>query len=218
MRTDKNSRGWRLYARILREVAGRCTARQLSSRLGLGNNTGYCLMLRLKAQRLVHVTEWVKGSIRGNVVALYALGDAEDAPRPLCVVSGKPPRRVQARPAPTLEVIAFAEVIRAMAEPCTLQMLMEVSGGSQNQVGEFLRLARSIGVAYIGDWMPRLQGGGSPAPMWKFGIDKPNKPRPATQSRRAIEQRYQQGRRQREGMLTVLRALSSNAPEFQQAA
>ena len=213
----KNRRNWPLYALLMREIVGRCTTTELHTRLGISSSTAYAIILRLNAQRLIHIAEWSPAG-RGGPVPVWAIGDADNAPRPL-TAKGVPSKRGTAKPAPRIEVIAFAKVIKALSlsEPMTQAQIADISGSSAGQIGRFVRFARSLGLIRIGEW-DRRDFGGSPAAMYEFAPDQPDVPRPKPMCRLAVVRKYGMAKRARARQLRTLHALAANGPAHQTCA
>jgi len=114
-------------------------------------------------------------------------------------------------------MIGFASLIRALDEPLTVKAIIEATGSGGTQVNGFIRVAKRLRLVFIADWQCR-ECGGSPAPLYQLGVNRPDAARPARMSRRLVEQRYRQGKKAKAEILTVLRALSVNSSVFRHAA
>lgn len=212
----KERRSWPLYARIMRELSAPQTAKEVADTLRLQSVTMHLLILRMQSLSLIHVHDWVMRG-RGAMVSQWLAGAGVDATRPLCKTTGKSSRRFGAAVRPRVEMTTFAQLMAALSEPRTQQSIVEITGASITQVGGFLRQARRLRIIFIADWARRMHGG-APAPMYQFGFDQPDKARPHRMCRREVERRYRQGKRAKNQMLVVLRALAANGTEFRKAA
>lgn len=206
------------YARILRGLHDKpATTMELSEQHFVTEAVMRGLTRRLHAQNLIRVCEWRRAT-QGPHMRVFGFGGQPDESRPL-TRDGKVSQHIGATrppPKPTSEIIAFATLLRALTDSRGLAELHEITGIGAHSLSRNLKYMVSIGLLHVADWERRRIG--APLPLYRIGIDKPNRAAPAPMSKRARNERYGAARRDRRHTLIVLRALSANSSVFYQAA
>jgi len=211
---------FRLYAAIIKAVAlAPMTVPDIAAKVGCQARIGQRLTVRMHSLGLIYIAAW-SPSDKGPASACWMFGDKEDEPRPVCR-NGKviPPRKRQPfRPRVTgVELMHFAQLIRALAEPVSVREIQEATGRSSSTIYRTLGALRSMGLIHICEWDRRRRAGDF-TPLWRMAINKPDKARPRVYTAQELHARYNVGRQQRKNTLTVLRALASNNSVFDVAA
>lgn len=213
----KYRRSWPLYAEVVRLLYDGVTVGQLAERCRLTPNTAHLILRRFHDQGIAHIGDWIQPRARSVMVAFWQFGPGVDAPCPPAKSTGLPTRRHFAPPCrPLAETISFANLIRALAEPHSINSLADITGGTRGQVERFVRIAKQLRIVYVADW--ERSSSGPPAAMYQLGADQRDKPRPKVKTRAQIHRQYIDGRNAKRGMLTILHALAANRDESHMAA
>lgn len=209
-----------LYAALLKSVAYRAkTIAEIAGKLGFQVRSCRLLMARMHTLDLVHIAGWAE-SKKGPMSACWRLGNRPDASRPVCGNGTVLPPREKRPLRPRVvgaETLHFAALIRALAEPISVDGIRAVTGRQPSTIYRNLRALRTAGLAHIFEWDREKQAGDF-TPLWAACLDKADAPRPRAYTARELRLRYHQGRKQREATLSVIRALAQNASVFHQAA
>lgn len=210
------------YAEILRGLFDApATSGGLAQRHNVTPHVMRGITRRLHQLRMIRVAEWRK-PVQGPAMMVFGFGGEADAPRPL-TVTGAESKHIGATarpPRPTLEITAFAALMRALVERRTVGELSEITGITKHTVSRNLKHMRAIGLVYVAGWERRRQGGagGAVLPMYLLGIGRKDVPKPAMQTKQASNARYNAARRQKRHQLRLVRAICANNSVFNQAA
>lgn len=90
---------------------------------------------------------------------------------------------------PGIELLAFANLWKELAQPSTHKCLEEASGYGRVTVGFLLRRARGHGLVRIDGWLRPVRGGGL-APLYLLG-GSPDEPKPAPRPRSEMQKEYE---------------------------
>lgn len=203
----KNSKGWPLYARMLRQVTVPRTSAEVAARVGIcRSDQAAKLLSRMKMYGFIHVTGWRK--CHNGYSPIWLVGNGQDAQRPLCA-DGMPALRKPARPKPSAGMTSFASLLDGLAEPRSRKQLAEYTGCGHTAVQQLIRFAHGLRIVRIADWEKDDQRGRQPVALWEFAIDVADAPRPPPLDAPSCDRRRQQGKRARAEMLAVLRALAN---------
>lgn len=171
------------YAQVLRHVVdGGVTWIKLHEQMGLCRTSSQKTLAYLRDQQLAHVGEWQarKVGMRIERTPVFVFGSGEDAPWP---GAGKPrPRKPQRTP---VELLTFCCAIKAlMREPFMGNGLADETGMCHRTALSLIRRLHALRLAYIEDYDRREVGAGYP--LWRFGVDRKDKPKPRPMSKREI--------------------------------
>ena len=201
--------GWAGYASLLRQVQlGPKAFEDLVEFSGAGILMVRQVMNRLHDMGLVHIAGWEKRKYKGSPVRLWGFGPGQDVPHP----TGAPPGRVRnkhARYAARPELVAFANFIRALAEPITMEELVEELGSTSCNMSKLTRHCRAIGLVRVAAW--RTDRPGKPAMMFQISDGRRDAPRPKPLTRAQISARWREAQRNRRQMVDMIRATAGPA-------
>lgn len=207
------------YADVLASIA-----KKKQTAIELSEASGYCrvhirqLLRRMRDLGLIHIDHWKPQSIRNVMSPVWAFGKGVDAALPV-TKSGKVTRRdpeALGRLQPRLELVTFANLVKAMVEPQSCLGLAQTAGTDRNWTYRVLHHMHSIKLIHIAEWEPRPRGG-TPTAMYQIGR-KTDAPRPVPLGAKEASRRRSEQRQQRKQMLRIVHALAANANVFNQAA
>lgn len=217
----KFQRGVIGYARIMRLLLDEPRPSiAIANVLGVSLNGMRHILRGLHKERLVHVAKWAPpcgDGGRGCYRAVWAVGDAPDAPPPSTSrgrASQHPAQAVKGPRQPLVEIIAFAEMWRSLEGRIGAMELADHMGSTRYSVYRLLRELRRLNLAHIAEWERRIGIGGAPTPLWQIAFDKRDVSRPRPQTADVIGRRYREGRQGRELTLRVSHALAGTASNF----
>lgn len=206
MKKRNNRLMWAGYANILRATQKRPQAAEdLVELTGVGILMIRQVMNRMHDMHLVRISGWEKRRFKGSPMALWSIGSGEDAPFPGEARPGRE-RNPHARYAKRSSLVAFAYIIRALAEPITIDDLAEQVGSTTCNIARLMLHCRRIGLVHIADWRSRPGGAGKPAMMLQLGDGEPNAPRPKRMSQAERNRRYRESHTGRRRMLSMISA------------
>lgn len=197
------------YAQVLRHVVdGGCTWLQLAEKMGLVRTSAQRTLAHLRDQQLIHIGAWEdrQCGMRIERTPLFVFGAGEDAPWP-----GKGAQRPR-RPQPTpVELLTFCSAVKAMMYgPVMGNSLADETGMAPRTALGLIKRLRELNLAFIEDYQQRTCGLGYP--MWRFGIDQPDKPKKKRMSARALWTKNNAIRAQRNAQARLLRILATGSP------
>lgn len=206
------------YADVLVAIA-----KKKQTAIELAEASGYCrvhirqLLRRMRDLGLIHIDHWKPQSVRNVMSPVWAFGKGVDAPLPL-TKSGRVTQRdpeAAGRLQPRIELVTFANLVKAMVEPQTCLSLANVAGTDRNWTYRVLNHMHAIKLVHIAEWETRSRGG-QPSAMFQIG-SKADAPRPRPMGAKEASRRRSQQRQQRKQMLRIVHALAANASIFSQA-
>ena len=163
------------YVSILRAIQRRpaTTAQVCDAEIG-SLNTARFLLRKMHAVKLIHVGAWQAREARcKGYTAVWHFGAGQDVPYP----SGEVPKPSKRANNISSSMVAFAELMRALAEPTTKAELAERTGLSDETIRVVLEHASDIKMVRVAGWQP-TEGDGYPAALWQLGYG-PSPARPA---------------------------------------
>ncbi len=152
-------------------------------------------------------------SIRGTPSAIFAAGCGDSVPPPVskhgkCATTSWA-KNIKIRP--TVNMVLFASMIRALEVGATVAELTEQSGCNPRTANRFLNHARRIRVAYIESWLKNPTG--YPARVFMLG-EKRDAPRPKamTPKEKGLRQYYaKKERKQLQAMNAAFFAVAASS-------
>lgn len=220
MSTQGQRLGCRGYAELLRLVVdhGPLTVTELAERADLTRLNALRYLVTMHHAKVLRIAEW-REKYHCPYRPAYALGSEPDAVMPTTRATAR--RATSARPAPlavthrslSSHVLYFASVVKALAEPHSVDELQAAVGGNMSILRSLLRRMHSLHLIFIAEWY-RAATNGVATRYWQFGIDKRNKSKPPKVDKVAYMRRYRAGLAARAETLQVLQALASNAGSF----
>jgi hypothetical protein len=215
MKTVPKRLCWRGYASILRAVQVEpLNITDIAIRLQCGLNNLRRIINRMHDLRLVHIARWDKRKDKKNFQAVWAFGGADDAPYPDGSKKPGTPRGPNAWGMHRPELIAFANIIRALAVPVTRAELVECSGSTSCNISRLMRHCAAIKLVRIAAWDTSKPG--KPAAALQLGTG-PDAPRPKPSPRKEIQRRCRAATKQRSMDQRFMRALATPGACYSQA-
>lgn len=185
---------WPFYIALLGHLSqGPATAMEIGRAVGVQALSIRSTLRRMLSLRLVHVDSIIAGP-RNAPTMRWAAGAGPVTAAPCC-----------APMQPRAELISFAALLRALAEPMSAAELADTTGTSRNNLYRALPLLRQAGLIRIAEWQVRLHGG-SPLALHALGSG-PDAPRPKPLPRKLIQKRSRDARLSRQRQAAVSRAL-----------
>jgi hypothetical protein len=179
MARPKSPIGKRGYARILRRLVDQpSTVQQVMDACVIGRTAAYRILPSMCVLGLAHVSGWL--SVKDKPYQpIYSAGDGAEAPMPDARPNGRPVAHPKPAPRrqPPAELIAFADVVRALDAPHSAIELAEATGQNITSIRRLLDHMRGLGLVRIASWERRLVVGGPPIPSYEFAIDGQDAPR-----------------------------------------
>ncbi len=209
----KNRRNMPLYALVLCSVAreGK-TAAQVAEELRVGVNTVHRIFRGMHG-RVAFICGYLRRP-RGRPVALWRLGQEQDATRPEALAAFD--HQIKPRSL-GIEMTTFCILVEGMlVEPMSMRRMLDLTGCVRTTLLNIVRVFREARVAHVGAWeRPREQGAWGPC----YGInpDADDIPKPKPLARTLVERRYHAGRRDKLRQARIAHALAANASFFSQA-
>lgn len=199
---------WAGYATILRAIQkGPKASEDLEQLTGIGITMIRQTLNRMHDMRLVHIGGWEQRCERRQYMVLWAFGPGIDAPHPL-VRPGRPRNR-HARYAMRPSLVAFAHIVRTLADPISINDLADEVGSTSSNIARLMVHCRRIGLVRIADWRQRKEGMGRPAMLLQISDGEPNAPRPKRMSESERCRRYRQRTTGRQHMLAMIHATAA---------
>lgn len=167
------------YARILRALLDRpMTETQLRENCGIGHTAAHRIIRAMHHLKLVHIWSWdcTEGT---RFVPVFAFGDRPDTPTPSRRPNGRlagAARFASAKVAPP-ELLAFADIVRALREPCSAKEVAEAAGVHEHHTRGLIDQMRSLRLVHIASWAWRDRGG-PPIALYAIGPNRRDAPRP----------------------------------------
>lgn len=194
--------GWSGYVQILAQLQRTpLTAQQIEDQLGISKNNGAKVARAMHSARLTHIASWqTTGSDRAHWRPVWGFGAGPDAQRP-----GEGKRTWSRANNIAANLLALASVLRALAEPISIEDLAIATGCGIGSVRMMLKQARTLGLVHVAYWSPVGQRGGAPTAMWCLG-QRHDAPRPKPKSRREIHAQCWARRRGRLAMQAMIAA------------
>lgn len=195
-------RGMRGYAIILGALRDQpMTAPELSEKLGMYGNTPRIIVRQLHHRGLIHIAGWKITSVRAHAIPVYAQGCGSDAPLPDRSTGLPRSRRDYGAPTPRTEMIAFATIMEALAEPHTAKSLCELSGLYHRTVYVLIGILRKLRLVHIAGWDQTIAL--APVALYQLG-DKRDANRPRPKSKTDVWRTHDIRRRERAKALRVI--------------
>lgn len=199
---------WKGYASVLRftQLAPR-TYGEIAEHLGAGVANVRRIVNRMHDLRLVHIVGWEKRTLKGCWQALFAFGAGKDAPYP----TGKRPGQERRTPPSEMsryrqrpEMLAFAQIVRALTVPVTRKELMEETGATLSNLAILIRHCKAIGLIRVAAWDTSRPG--KPAEALQIG-DAPDAKRPKPMTRSEVQRRARLRRKERDANSVLMAAI-----------
>jgi len=215
MKTQRRKIGVRLgmagYATILRRLqcSALTTAQLCEAEIGCMNTTRQVLR-RMHQCRLIHVAAWQPRKARcGGFASVWGAGDLPDAPYP----GPAPKRQAKGENNVAPAMVAFASLIRELAEPCTKADLVAATGLNEETIRTVLDHAHRIHLVRIKGYQ-RHGHDGYWAALWILGTG-PDARRPATKPRVEVDRDNRMRRKELAAVKRLQGVFAS--PQFVQA-
>lgn len=197
---------WADYARMLRHLHDTpATSLEMADATRLGIKSIRAILRRMRDLTLIHAPGAVKVGKHALPVWHFGAGESIDM-RGLY-----PPLQ------PNVELITFAVILRSLKQqPQSAASLAAVAGINADRCRELLLcLHEELHMVCIVQWRKRrAKPGGSPLPMYSFGIDQPDVPRPTPMTQQAMWQRRNQVVAAHKRQAKRMSALCANASIF----
>lgn len=211
--SHKGRMGLCVYAQILASITRKPqSAADICADFDRGPQRVRELLWRMTQLRLAHVSGWIRPAIdKGLWLPVFAGGDAPSVPYPRDrnAWSRAPQGSHLPTNDPRPELIAFAAVLRAMAEPASMEDIHSATGISKTHLRNLLRVLHAEGIAHTAGWERAPSEIGSPAQLHKFGAGR-NVPRPAPKDRRTVSIEWRKRATARKRQLQAVRILAGH--------
>lgn len=171
------------------------TARQVDERFGKMRSRTRSLIRLMHEQGLVHICGW-RPSTEGNLAAVWRAGAGVDVPAPGRVLPKRRSGTVR------VELVAFAHLMRALAEPISAKALMEAVGVTENPMYTLLKHMKELRLIRIVEW--DLTIGTTPVALYQLGSGR-DADRPQATPMRELWRRENERRRTRNQMQALIR-------------
>lgn len=179
---------------------------------GLSYCGAYGAIGSLYALRMAHISGWLLRP-RCRPVAVYAFGPGVDAPCPARTLNGRRSRGGETPEAksPSSTMVALVYAMRAIQDqPHTREELSEITGLHRRPCVLMLKAMVENGFAHVAGWDHPLTGG--PRPTYGAGRKAPAK-RPRRESKKAVNARYWQRRKERQQFAALHQAFVAPAQQ-----
>lgn len=197
--------GWKGYATILRAVQIKPrTYGEIASAAGGGVNNIRRVINRMQSLGLVHIAGWEQRKPRTRPQALFSFGPGEEAPYPKDCKRPAVVRNPKAYGMHRPELIAFAVIIRALAEPVTRAHLVDLAGSTSCNISKLIQHCKAIGLVRIAGWDTSRPG--KPAEELSIGCAR-DAARPAPMPKHEVQRRSRAAAKQRASDQWFMRAL-----------
>lgn len=208
------------YVDILRCVIdGPVSRSMVMERCGVNRTNCWRILETLHHMRIIHIAGWDERP-RTAAMPLYAYGDLPDVAPPTVRPNGRRSLGVLHRgPTPAClmpEVIAFANILKALEEPATRDELRARTGSAVRTLRVTLDRLLLKRVAFICDWEPRRVHG-PPIPRFQIGIDEKDAKRPAPMPKNVVNARYRLASKAKAQDARIHRALAGNSTPYREA-
>lgn len=186
------------YVPLLAAMPG--TIVEIGERTGVCQTTAYKLVREFHRLGIVHRSGLVPGKLRSTPRPIWSSGPGVDVPV-------KRERRARVvRP----QVIAFASVIKALAEPRTIAELSDETGVCRGVISAIVKALRARRLSHVGEW-ERRHGCPIARHVWGRGGDAR---RPRVQTKRELNARHNPASVAKRRMLRLIRATAGNDARF----
>ena len=210
-RPGKAKLGMAGYVKILAILRRQpCTTAEIQPLAGIGHTSAAALLPSFHLAGLAHIADW-RQDYNCATMPVYAYGPGNDADMPAKRPTGKACNgaRLSLRRVARPDVVALASVMRALSEPKTRQELHDETGLAATTIRLILRALKVSKLARVAEWLPK-PGGGVPIEAYQLGSGA-DTPRPKAITKSEVARRYREAKRQRESMLTIIRATAGVA-------
>lgn len=167
------------YAQALRTIIdGGATWHEVAARVGVGLKCARAMCRGFCVQGLVHVAEWrqVQSGTKRRWTPVYAPGLGQDAAPPVAIREKRSITRAELR--------GFCDLVKALQmDSWHGKGLAEFLGQSVKPVRRTLRALHELRLVRVDDYMHRARAGRRP-PLYAWGIDEADAPKPRRKTAR----------------------------------